>query len=225
MVEDGQERVYYPSVTTITQRIDKGIGWNKWLGNSPSYDSAMEYADRAAQDGDCVHALINWLIQGYTIKTAQDWYDSNREEFVKLESKHLNRLQGFIKWWAASKPEPLASEIMLCGGEEMPWAGCADLVCVIKNKTWLIDYKTGAEYHHDHEMQLTAYRMLWNYHYPEEPIDIMTPLYLGERGGVKTYSRKYKYLPDQWLILYDHFLYLNDNKIEPHLLSLYGEEK
>jgi len=232
LVEGGQECAYYPSVTTITQALPKGVGWNKWLGNAGSYEEAMRYADKTAQTGECVHALANWLIQGLTIKTGEDWYDSRREEFIKLTPAILLRVQGFMEWWEEYKPIPIASEILLCGDSDMPWAGTADLVCMINDKRWLIDYKTGKEWKHDHEMQLAGYEMLWNKHFPDEPIDRRSPLYLGERGGVTSYKTKYKFLPDQWLVLYDQWLYMRDGKAEPRLpeefpatLNLYEEEK
>jgi hypothetical protein len=210
--QDGEERIYFPSVTTITHgAIPKGYGWNKWLGDSPSFEHAMNYADKAAQLGDCFHALVNWMTRGEKISTKETWFDDRREEELGLPPELIIRLLGFIRWWHEYDPKPIASEIMLCGNDDFRWAGTADLVCEIKDEIWLIDYKTGKEWEKDHGLQLIAYEMLWNNLYPEMKIQKRSPLYVGERGGVTFYKKKYQYRPDAWLLCYDWWLEVADN--------------
>ena len=40
--EDEDKRVYIPSGTTILQAVNKGIGFDLWLGNSLSHKHAMD---------------------------------------------------------------------------------------------------------------------------------------------------------------------------------------
>ena len=52
------ERVYLYSSTTILDNVlAKGFGFNKWLGDSLSYDAAMEYAGNRARVGTTSHQL------------------------------------------------------------------------------------------------------------------------------------------------------------------------
>ena len=53
---------YFPSVTTILGVVDKGEGFHRWLGNSLSYDHAMDYGNAAAQVGSITHAYIMELL-------------------------------------------------------------------------------------------------------------------------------------------------------------------
>ena len=54
-----------PSVTTIIGgTIDKGKGFEMWLGNHPSYKIACEERDIAAERGTIVHDLDEKYIHG-----------------------------------------------------------------------------------------------------------------------------------------------------------------
>lgn len=230
-----KKRVWRPSVTTIVQQaVPKGVGWNKWLGNSPSYDSAMAFGDEAAQVGDCVHSFLDCLVRGQTIPTNAEWYDDRREQNVQLDYRHIKRLIGFELFWREHHPQPLASEILMVGEE---FAGTADLICVINGELWLIDYKTGKPYEKDHELQITAYKMLWDFTFPEEPIERIGCLYLGDayrtvRGAFNL--KEYEYRPEEWKNTVEQWIYLegkNGYQPEPRFpeefpaeICLYEEE-
>ena len=64
------DRVYvYSSTNIIDTVLAKGYGFNKWLGDSNSYDAAMDYANKRAEIGTMTHALCMYLIWGETIDT------------------------------------------------------------------------------------------------------------------------------------------------------------
>tara|TARA_Y100000593_G_C4280130_1_gene322333 strand:+ start:629 stop:1147 length:519 start_codon:yes stop_codon:yes gene_type:complete len=123
------------------------------------------------------------------------------------------RLQAFIDFCHEYKPESIATEISLyCddlneeGQLMFPWAGTADNVMKIDGKLWLIDIKTGKEYK-SHELQLTSYKILWDYIHGKDfgKIDVLAGLYLNARGKYKLV--KYKFVPYVWFNTYELFEY------------------
>ena len=203
---------YFPSVTTILNVIDKGEGFHRWLGNSLSYDHAMDYGNSAAQTGSIVHAYVMQLLWGEKVDTKEDFFDmySLSPEPIKVGNSVNKRLMGFIEFIKEYKPDILANEMSLYNSKRSkksfvyPWAGQVDQVYKIDGKNWMIDVKTGKEYK-THELQLTAYKLLWDSLYPEEPIEIMAALYLSDGWRKKpTYKvKKYSFNPEMWLNVLD----------------------
>ena len=68
-IEVGERTYIYSSTTILDKVLSKGIGFSMWLGNSPSYESAMEYGMKRARIGSMVHALCMYLLWGETIDT------------------------------------------------------------------------------------------------------------------------------------------------------------
>ena len=166
---DGDNKADIYSVTTLLNVIDKGIGFHKWLGNSPSYDMAMDYGNKRAEIGTMVHAFCSMLSWGMEVNTANGWEDNN---FVKhpVPDEAKKRLLGFIDFFKAERPIMAASEIMLFnpkqmeGGLQYPFAGTADMIYwgTKKGKADMVlcDIKTGKEYPKLHALQLTGYKLL-----------------------------------------------------------------
>lgn len=180
-----------PSVTTMENVWDKGVGFEKWLIMN-GYE-AYKLRDNAARIGTLVHTLIDSLISGEVVDCKFDYFDENGE-LIRADNKVQKRLVGFLKFWEENKPLPLASEITLYN-EQLAFAGTADLITYIGDKLWLIDYKTGNQYP-THAIQLTAYKMLWESIHPEK-IDHIACLYLSDKWKKKSYTlKKYKPCPE-----------------------------
>ena len=214
-----EDRSYFYSVTTIIDCLDKGVGFARWLGNSLSYDHAMEYANEAATVGNMVHAYLMYLVWGEEIDTSKGFYDNNTHQVLPVKNAVKKRLLGFLKFYNELKPNVLATELSLYNDRSYrskhiyPFAGQVDLVADIGKEKWLIDYKTGKEYKHSHELQLTAYKILWDSLYGAEygNIDKLACLYLsdGWRKGPTYKLVKYDFVPELWYKTYDLFCYLN----------------
>ena len=106
------------------------------------------------------------------------------------------RLMGFQAFWEDYKPETYASEIQL-HHKDIPFCGTADFIGVISNpktkkkEVTLIDYKTGNPYK-VHQIQLSAYAMIWNKLFPKYKIVKVAGLYLKDSWIKKpTYNLKY----------------------------------
>lgn len=220
-LNDGEEKADIYSVTTILNVIDKGIGFHKWLGNSPSYGLAMDYANERAEIGTMVHAFCSMLSWGMEVNTSNGWEDRN---YVKhsVPDEAKKRLLGFIDFFKSSeRPIMIASEIMLFnpkqmeGGLQYPFSGTADMVYLsantMDNKPEMVmcDIKTGKEYPKLHALQLTAYKLLWDSLYGDEQgnIDTLKGLYLRDNGKYKLVE--YPFVPEAFYECVSLFEYLN----------------
>ena len=213
--EGKQPDIYFPSVTTVLGVLGKGKGFEMWLGNSPSYEHAMEYGHSAAKVGSIVHWYIMKLLQGAEIDTKEDFVDEDTEEKVKLDRKVNRRLEGFEKFFDDHKPKVIANEISLFNDmihkKEylFPWAGQADQIYEIDGKIIMCDNKTGKSYD-SHGLQLTAYKLLWDSLFPDMPIDQLWGLYLTDTWIRKPYTiKKYKFEPEMWLGALDMWFWRN----------------
>ena len=202
--KDPNNRDYLLSVTTWLNCLSKGIGFNRWLGNSVSYEAAMGYANERAFVGTMVHALCMYLVWGKEVDTSYGFYDQDDSKIKPIPNEAKRRLMAFIDFVDDLKPVPIATEISLYNNEKdeedliYPYAGTADQLMMIEGKLWMVDIKTGAEYPKDHQLQLTAYKLLYDSLYADTtgPIDVLACLYLKKNGKYKI--KKYKFIPDVW---------------------------
>ena len=212
-----EDRVYiYSSTTVLSNTLTKGIGFDMWLGNALSYKDAMSYASERAFLGTMTHAMIMYLLWGETVDTDTGFYNEKTGEIEDVPDEVKLRLQGFIDFYKAMLPTPIATEISLYTDEVdkdgellFPWAGTADQILKMPDgKIYLLDIKTGREYPRDHELQLTSYKLLWDHIYGEEhgKIDVVACLYLNSKGKYKL--KKYKFVPYNWYNVYENFEYM-----------------
>lgn len=217
--KEEKEKVYIPSVTTILNAISKGKGFDMWLGNALSYKHAMDYANEAADIGSIVHAYCYRLIMGEKVNTKEDYLDADNNRIIKVDNRVTKRLQGFMDFFKDHKPIPIATELSLYNpakdkdGEIIfNWAGQVDDVMLINDKRIMLDIKTGKE-HQSHALQLTAYQLLWESLFNDEPIHELWGLYLPENYVKKSYKIvKYKYNPGMWLNVYELWIWQNMKK-------------
>ena len=206
-----EEKIKAPSVTSIIDDVlAKGYGFNKWLGDSASFESAMAYGKETALVGTIVHSFADRMVQGETINlpafkgdTTPDsaFYDSHSEEIEEVWPRIkpiTNRLIGLKKFWAEKSPKPIATEVSLF---DPLFAGTIDLVAKLKFnrkvRRAMIDYKTGKDVDaYGKGLQLTAYKELWDKLFPEEPIELLFNLFLGEKGGYTLVRREFN--PEGW---------------------------
>ena len=216
---DEVDRTYLYSSTTILDNVlTKGMGFDMWLGNANSYKDAMDYGKERAAIGTCCHALCMYLIWGETVNTTHGYFNEDSLRIEPIADEVKVRLQAFIDFCHDYNPISIATEISLYTIDEdegdllLPWAGTADNIMRIEDKLYLIDLKTGKEYKHSHQLQLTSYKLLWDHLYGDEhgKIDKMACLYLNSRGKYKLVE--YDFTPNEWFFIYDLFEYLLKNK-------------
>ena len=212
------DKVYFPSVTTILNVLYKGEGFDRWLGNSLSYQHAMDYASEAAMVGTIVHGYCMRLLWGEPINTKDGFYDNHTDKTHDVDNRVNKRLVGFTKFIEDYDPVVVANEISLFNNQKydkeylFPYAGQADQVYYIDGKYILSDIKTGAEYP-NHGLQLTAYKLIWDSLYPEYKIDEMWGLYLSNTWKTNPYKiKKYDFEPEIWITIYDLWLWGRSKK-------------
>lgn len=213
--------VWKPSATTVINIVDKGFGFEKWLGDSPSYELAMDYARMTADRGTRVHLNVGALLAGQLIQT------ENLEQ-IDIETKML---MSFIQWYQDIKPEIIDVEHTMLS-PTYPVAGTADLRCYINGKLHVIDFKTGAHYP-SHQLQLTAYGQLTAIEMDLSPekSPIISVLKLNDWRKKPTYSwKKYDYDHERLMSAVSlwTWMYGSEPKIEeplPEVLTLEMLEK
>ena len=90
------------------------------------------------------------------------------------------------------------------------------MIATIEDELWLIDTKTGNAYDLPHELQLTAYKLLWDSLYAEKYGEIkkIGCLYLSDGWRIKpTYKLKqYDFRPDIWVMILELYNYVFKDK-------------
>ncbi len=142
-----QTNMWKPSVTTIIgATIHKGIGFETWLGNHPSYKIACQERDAAAARGTEVHELAELYMYGQEVSGSTNEIN-----------KHL---MSFERFWLEKEVQLVETELFMWH-KDIPWAGTCDIIAKIDGKYSIIDIKTG-NYYKSHEIQLNMYAELFN---------------------------------------------------------------
>lgn len=202
-------KLWKPSVTTfIGSVLNKGIGYDMWLGNSISYKEACKERDIAAQRGTLVHNLCEELIIKGSLDVSEEIISDYGDEVLK-------RLMSFQDWFINIKPKIITTEYKLYH-PDVPYSGTPDIICEIDGKVCLVDIKTGAPYP-SHQLQLTCYKTLWDTIFPEYPIAELYGLYLKDNWITKVAPnfKKYKYNSDAVDSVFQVWQWQNGGKAWP----------
>lgn len=166
---------FYPSCTEILNVYPKGFGFNQWLKDVGG--NATEIVERAARFGSIIHNATELLNNNIELK----WLDDNGNKNFEIEE--WKAILKFTDFWRKTKPKLIANELSLCS-EQLGYGGTLDRVVEINNKRYLIDIKTSNYIHKTHELQLSAYAMLWNEFNPTLLIDDIAVLWL--KASIRT---------------------------------------
>lgn len=153
--EEGRLDVEYPSVTTITSILAKGVGYEKWLGDSGRYEDAMKERDQKGDVGTELHNAIYVNLTG-------DLTLSDRE--VPKEKKQLFDLywksyESFLKQVKVKKVFFAEKKFV---DPFLGYGGKVDIVAEfvfpqLGNVKAVFDWKTGKYFYDSQELQLGAY--------------------------------------------------------------------
>ena len=221
--EEFKDREFMPSPTTILQCLENGIGFQKWLC-SHTWDSSRDFANKRAWIGTMTHILCSHLLWGKEISIANGFYNEKTDYVEPIPFEVQRRLGGFIDFLKEYNPIPLGSEIMLYSNKKTkidgkeyykyPFAGTLDYLFYADidgsgDKLIYCDLKTGKEHKKEHELQCTAYKILFDHMYGAKYgiIDQIGCLYLKDNGRWKW--QPYRFMPDAWYSVYDVWKYLH----------------
>ncbi len=216
--EDQEMPEYRYSVTTILDKtVAKDVGFQKWLGNSLSYEHAKQYGRERALVGTIVHSLCSYLAWGETVNTDEGWHNPETNKTVHITDEMKHRLNAFIDFWHEEEPTLLATELSLYD-PKLEFAGSLDYVYMVDGKIVIMDVKTGKEHLKEQALQLTAYKILFDLIYGDSvgTVDEMYLLFLniGRQGGEDIGRYKYKkvkFQPEYWFQTLEMFKYLMSN--------------
>ena len=176
------ERV--PGVTTV---IGSNLGWNARALMHWAWNEGMEGRDyrdtskKAADVGTIAHAMIEAELK------KRDWrelvsIDGITDEMI---SKAENAYLAWLEWAELVNFELIASELSLVH-DELNYGGTID-IAMIKKTRCIVDIKTSNDVYPDHKIQLAAYGQLYNYNYPDDPVQAYYLLRLDKSDGGFTY--------------------------------------
>lgn len=148
-------KVYDRVTRIIHYMVAKGIGYEKWLGNSGSYDAACAIRDKAAESGTRLHKHFARMVQDFSYMPDEE-----------LEEDEWKKYFAYKEWIAENIPERYT--ILNCEGKENTtfysdkygYAGSYDLLLEgTEDKAIVIaDNKTGnSAYLYDGYLQLNMY--------------------------------------------------------------------
>lgn len=143
-VSDG---VYYPSVTSVLQTINKGYGYDDWLKNVGH--NAEVIVKKAQESGSKIHNAIEKYLNGEKIIP------------VLFDEIEWVKMCNFANWANGLNIKVIATETELFD-DDMRIAGTADLVCKIDDTIYLIDFKTGNNIYSTSHLQVSCYVEMWN---------------------------------------------------------------
>lgn len=196
-----------PSVTTILNVLHKPMltEWKLKQG----YKSEVVVKE-ALKVGDVVHDVLCRLTNGEEVELEDYYHISGKDVWINDEI--LKAITSAVEWFKDVDLRVVAAESEL-SHPEIGWAGTCDLVCKIKNKKgvwerWLIDYKTSKQLDDDTlPHQLTAYALLWNACYPDEPIEKVGGLHCKKAWVTKPAAtlKQYKINESLWKAVYTIF--------------------
>lgn len=146
-------KTFYPSVTTVLNVYPKGFGFQDWL-KQVGYNADI-VVKKAAEQGSNVHNAIDDFLGGKELV----WIQDGKENFTLKEWQMISKFMEFHDKYV--KGNSFSSETMLWS-DKLKLGGTGDLVCMIDGENWLIDYKTSNALYKTNEMQLAAYKEMWD---------------------------------------------------------------
>jgi len=189
---------FFPSVTTILDAYPKGYAFNQWLKDMGN--NAELVVKRASEIGTATHNLIERYLKGEKIS------------WDNVDILTWTMFLKFREFWMEYKPTVIAIEQQMIS-EDLGFAGTLDIVCEINGEIWLIDAKTSNAIHNSYELQIAAYRKMWNYANPDMEIQRTGIFWMKAqtRGADKTGKKiqgegwQLKEYERNWLDSYDLF--------------------
>ncbi len=146
---------FYPSVTTVLNVYPKGFGYQDWI-KQVGYNADIVMR-QAAEQGTNVHNAIEAFLNGQELT----WIVDGKENYTLKEWKMITKFMEFYdRYLTPDGCEVLDIERTLFSNK-MKLGGTLDLSCRIFGENWIIDHKTSNNLYITNEMQLAAYKEMY----------------------------------------------------------------
>ena len=214
---------HLPSVTWIAGHYPKGTEFYKWLA-SKGWDEAQAVKVAAGDKGSKVHHAIEDILDGKTVPIEAKYYNSTTEEEEELTLEECQCLKSFNLWLDDHQPRVIDKEVLVVN-EKGGYAGTVDLIAVVGNQTWIIDFKTGQYIWPEYELQLSAYKWAASIKDVQRQEICMGILQVGYKKNQRGW--KFTEIQDKYdLFLAAKKIWANENgKMKPTMLTFPTEFK
>jgi hypothetical protein len=180
--DEAGEPTFYTSVTTLIKNtLPTSPHLIKWIADKGADEGHEEAMERAFY-GTFLHNLCGQLL--ITGKLDLDTVSSQLQDFATKERRQVKDgwvedlkkdVLCFAQFMIDRDVKPLAVELILYHPTD-GYAGAIDLVYSMefykKRINCIIDLKSGKKgFYESHEIQLRAYKDMFNIHFPDVPID------------------------------------------------------
>ena len=152
-----------PGTTTIIGRFKESgalINW-AWKLGLEGKDYRKE-RDDAASAGTLAHAMVESWIKNSRVEGVLDGIEDG------LANKARLAYLSFKEWASQTQLKITHSELPLIS-EKYRFGGTIDSM-LVNGKLSLGDWKSSNAIYHDYLLQLAAYGILWEEHFPDQPI-------------------------------------------------------
>ena len=151
----GDGGVYLPSATHILDvAYNKGQQFTEWLKSVGN--NAKVVAEIAAEKGTRGHHACELLLAGEELDYEMFVEGENRYLAPRYSLDEWKNILKFKKFYEQANPTDVTSEGRVYH-LEMGYAGTVDLICIINDERWLIDFKFGNAIYDSYWLQLEAY--------------------------------------------------------------------
>ena len=150
------EYKHIPSATWITSYVYKGIGFYKYLANL-GWDEAEALKNEAGNKGSRVHAALEILISGASVKMEDKYFSKLTEQEEELFPEEYGAIYSFKNWHDETKPKFMLRETTVIS-EKYNFAGTVDCVAKIGDTLYVVDFKTSQYVWPSMEAQISAYK-------------------------------------------------------------------
>lgn len=147
---------FVPSVTWITNYVYKGIGYYQWLAKL-GWDEAEATKNEAGDKGSKIHAAIEQLINGVTVKMEDKFYSKLTSQEEELNVEEYGALCSFKAWCDETNPEFIMKETVVTS-DKYDFAGTVDCLAKIDGQLYILDWKSSQYVWPSMEAQLSAYK-------------------------------------------------------------------
>ena len=190
--EKGQPSIGYLSVTEFCKKsLGTSAQLAEWKGNVGN-DYASSFSRMRAEQGTNMHEIFTQVLKDGK-GNFQLIAEETRERAISLGFAYaatdwadhiIKAVAAFLTFVKEKEVEPISAEFTVCS-DKYGLAGSIDLPCTLmfnkKRVTAIVDYKLGGFYE-SHELQLHAYKELWNEWY----------------GNIKPVTHVFNFSPNEW---------------------------
>lgn len=165
--------VFMPSVTKLLgETMPTPFALRQWIGEVGN-EKAQEKLERAGDRGTKIHDACERLLRGEEVNLAEEFKDKKDKKCIASFINWVNECNPILlpnwtpeireKAGVTDEQYQLLTNLFGDGIEfvvasRLGYAGTGDLLCIINNNVYIVDFKTSASVYDSHFLQITGYQ-------------------------------------------------------------------